>query len=341
MKINIYGNRYFNLEDHTWSSKFSFIALSCLSLGHDVLVDEKISLKGVSSISFEKGLYDNPDISIFNHTHPLALKEEGVEIKGVPFFWKPSGPTSNYYSIDHVGYACHTYTTYEKPPFEGIDTETFFNTEVVDIISNQLSKWKGVPWYEQELHKTTFVPIPANHVLVLGQMPGDETVNKFSFGDHWKKLTSIVDHLIKHGSNPIVVKLHPYLKERSNAELWQSYYNTILHWESQGVTVIYDFTSVHTILPKTKVAILENSTAGLECLVYDVPIICYGYPEYHWVSYNLKHLVELTYAINTVNTWWSKKASREWLTWYCTEYMCKDYDSTLKRLKELFDAVCT
>ena len=170
-------------------------------------------------------------------------------------------------------------------------------------------------------------------------MPGDETVNKFSFGNHWEKLKSVVSHLINHGSDPIVVKLHPYLKERSHQYLWKNYYSTILSWEASGVTVVYDFTSIHTILEKTKVAIIENSTAGLECLIYDVPMICYGYPEYHWVSYNLKHLVELTHAINNIENWWSKIASREWLTWYCTEYMCRDYKSTLKRLEELFNSI--
>ena len=332
MKINIVGDRYSKLEDAPWISAFYYVVTSCQHLGHNVVVDDNIKVPG-SGISFVSGQHPDPDISIYNHSHIYALNKP---VAGSPLFWKPTGPSSKYFTIDPIGYACHSSISYDKPDFESIETDSFFETEVQTLIQQKSNKWTGLHWYEKDCEKTAFTPIPRDHILVLGQMPGDETVTKFSFGNHWTKLVSIVEYLVEHTSETIVVKLHPYLKERSSKENWDTtYYRNILTWQKNGVTVVYDFTSIHDILPKTKVAILENSTAGVECLLYDVPIISYGYPEYHWITYKLNHLMRLNHALSTVENWWSKELSRAWLTWYCTEYACSDYETTLKRIRNL------
>ena len=48
--------------------------------------------------------------------------------------------------------------------------------------------------------------IADDHILIIGQVPTDETVNGFGFGDHFKKLSMIVDYLKDEN---LIVKLHP------------------------------------------------------------------------------------------------------------------------------------
>ena len=138
---------------------------------------------------------------------------------------------------------------------------------------------------------STTIDVPDNHILVIGQMPGDETVCKQSFGSHWDKLILIVRKLYKQ--YPLVIKIHPTLQsEAEKSGTWLQYKETIDEWKNLGITVVEGRESIHGILPKTKVAIIENSTAGIECMMHDVPIISYGYPEYHWITKDLRILTE-------------------------------------------------
>ena len=164
-------------------------------------------------------------------------------------------------------------------------------------------------------------------------MPEDETVRNFSFGNHWDKLRSIVNQLWR-SNQKVVVKVHPHLI--NEAKDWNFYLDTIKDWQAHGIVVLYNKESLYDILPKTKVAILENSTSGMECMMHDVPMITHGYPEYHWVSKDLRHLNMLNNYIEDLS-WFNKENSRKWLTWYCTQYLCYDKDSTLKRIKEIIN----
>ena len=151
-----------------------------------------------------------------------------------------------------------------------------------------------------------------------------------SFGNHWDKLCAIVEEL--KGTQPIVVKLHPTLKRESDN--WAMYEQKIIQWRNEGVTVFEEFESLYDILPKTKVAIIENSTCGIECMMHDVPIISYGYPEYHWITKDLRHLSQLKMFVENLS-WFDKHKSRSFIAWYCQQYQCYDYESTLRRLKKL------
>jgi CDP-glycerol glycerophosphotransferase (TagB/SpsB family) len=192
-------------------------------------------------------------------------------------------------------------------------------------------------WSDREDLKmsSTTIDVPDNHILVIGQMPGDETVCKQSFGSHWDKLILIVRKLYKQ--YPLVIKIHPTLQsEAEKSGTWLQYKETIDEWKNLGITVVEGRESIHGILPKTKVAIIENSTAGIECMMHDVPIISYGYPEYHWITKDLRHLPQLTNAINDLS-WWSKEKNRKFLSWYCEQYLCYDQESTTRRIKWLIE----
>jgi len=167
-------------------------------------------------------------------------------------------------------------------------------------------------------------------------MPGDETCSLFSFGDHWHKFKTLID--VIETDDPVVIKLHPYMKHE-NAKAWAEsdmiqLDNVIKNWESQGYIVLQGFESIHDVLPKSKVAIIECSSAGIECLMHNVPMISYGYPEYHWVTKDLRHAINLTKYIKDLS-WYDEHKAKSWMAWYATEYLCTDFKSTLHRLKQL------
>lgn len=330
IRANLCGRRYTNLYGN-WFTAYKHVAKALNELG--------IEVRTSPILTFEEplenttiGIEDSPeDIYIYNHTYLEDIKRSGFKTGKKVIFLKPTAPTPEHFTLDTEGYACSSTITYEKPPFLNFDETLFFKTKAVELRESSCSKWTD----RQELQfSTNEVPVPDNHVLLIGQMPGDETVIDFSFGDHWKKFCSIVNYL--KDKEPLVIKIHPTLERESlKSNLWfNEYYLKIQEWRHLGIHVYYGWESMHKILPKTKVAIVENSTSGVECMLYDVPIISFGYPEYHWVTKDLRHLHKLAGYINDLS-WFSKTNSRKWLAWYCTEYQCYDYKSTLSRLEFL------
>ena len=231
---------------------------------------------------------------------------------------KPTAPTSKHFQMCKEGYANSSAITFDDPcwwAFTKIEPNQW-NT-IQDMVKRRANKWDDsilLKWKDSK-------GIPDDHILVIAQMPDDETVHGFGFGDHIVKLKMIVKKL--QGRN-VVIKLHPRYK------------NPVLvkHWEDAGHTVITGYQSIHSILPKTKVAIIDNSTAGIECMMHDVPIISYGYPDYHWITKDLRILTRLNKYIDNLQ-WFNKTQSREFLCWYVFNYLCNDIPTTTRRLKEL------
>ena len=107
--------------------------------------------------------------------------------------------------------------------------------------------------------------IKKDHILVIGQIPDDETVNGFGFKGHINRIDMILDKL--EGEN-IVLKLHPRYKPSTPAEK-----RVYRKWKAmKNVQILNGFTTIHSVLPKTRVAILDNSTAGIECMMHDFNI---------------------------------------------------------------------
>ena len=231
---------------------------------------------------------------------------------------KPTAPTSKHFQMCKEGYANSSAITFDDPcwwAFTKIEPNQW-NT-IQDMVKRRANKWDDsilLKWKDSK-------GIPDDHILVIAQMPDDETVHGFGFGDHIVKLKMIVKKL--QGRN-VVIKLHPRYK------------NPVLvkYWEDAGHTVITGYQSIHSILPKTKVAIIDNSTAGIECMMHDVPIISYGYPDYHWITKDLRILTRLNKYIDNLQ-WFNKTQSREFLCWYVFNYLCNDIPTTTRRLKEL------
>lgn len=335
-KVNFCANRFRDLSGN-WKLMYLNVINAFHELGYDINKSKFLTCADLPPFVNSTIKEDSEeDVYVYNHVPKSNLIEKDFYLGRKTLILKPTGPTPEYFTIDTEGYAASSSITYTKPCFEGYDSTTFFEDKVPFIKESREHKWSDRPELQ---FLDSEVPVPDNHILIMGQMPGDETVTKMSFGDHWRKLEAIVDFLSKR-DYPLVVKVHPTLKRESNKPNdegitgWSYYYARIKEWKAKGVTVLYGFESLHDILPKTKIAILENSTSGIDCLLYDVPIISYGYPEYHWVTFDLRHLQQLPQALGNLD-WYSKELSRSWLSWYCVEYQCYNYSSTLKRLKEI------
>tara|TARA_X000001382_G_scaffold119651_1_gene100627 strand:- start:21287 stop:22261 length:975 start_codon:yes stop_codon:yes gene_type:complete len=323
MKVNICGNRFQTL-DGNWERILNVIIASFIELDIECCVSNYLQFNTPYKVT--KGIIDsNDDIYLYNHTYLEDILANNFNTGKKTLFFKPTAPTPDYFSLDIEGYACASDITYNKPLFTDVDETKFFKTKVKEFKTERVNKWSE----SKDLQFSRVKNIPKDHILILGQMPGDETVTKFSFGSHWQKVVEIVNFLKKDYN--IVLKIHPTLKPK---DAWIYYQSTIDAWEKEGVIVFSGFESLHDILPHTKVAITENSTSGIECMMYDVPIISYGYPEYHWITKDLRHLQKIKEYINNLS-WFNKLLSRKWLAWYCLNYLCYNKETTIARLKTI------
>ena len=333
MNVNICANRYSNIRGN-WEDAYIHTIEAFKELNYSLNISNHIYLDKCPEY-VTRGIVDSEeDIYLYNHTYKGDIVDTNFFTGSQTIFLKPTGPTPNYFSLDTYGYAAASSITYKRPEFDTYDYTTFFAETVPNIKQQRESKWSD---RDDLQFSTNKISVPKNHTLVLGQMPGDETVTRFSFGHHWEKLKSIVDTIKDKKS--LVVKLHPTLQTESLKNGgWTFYMDTIATWVTQGITVFYGFESLHDILPYTKVAITENSTSGIECLLYEVPLISYGYPEYHWVTKDLRHLNTLQEYIEDLS-WWDQDLSKKWVAWYCESYLCYNAESTRARLKSLLEPI--
>ena len=306
----------FKFKDYRYTFEGNFAyAAGCIKhalelMGHTEWEEPYYEAKTDSALN--DGYTSFPELHIYNHCHKSELNTPNNII------FKPTAPTSQHFQICRKGYANSSEITFDEP-FE-YQIRKYDITEqkyVQDLIERRANKWDDsimLKWKDSQ-------NIPDDHILIIGQMPEDETVDGFGFGDHIKKLSMIVDKLKNQN---LVIKIHPRYKNK----------NLINKWKEEGHLVITGYESIHSILPKTKVAITENSTAGIECMMHDVPIISYGYPDYHWITKDLRILTEINNYVDDLS-WFDIENSRKFLYWYIFDYLCYDINSTVNRLQQL------
>ena len=255
------------------------------------------------------------ELNIYNHCHVSEVHTNNNII------FKPTAPTSRHFVLDTLGYANSSSLAFNKP----LAVEMRNWPETDHNVINALIETKSNKWDDSILLKWRKPKqIPKDHILVIGQMPDDETVHGFGFGDHIAKLKMIVDRL--HGEN-VVIKLHPRYK------------NPVLvkQWKDAGHIVIDGYISIHDVLPHARVAIIDNSTAGIECLMHQVPIISYGWPEYHWATKKLQTLTELPNLVKHLD-WHDAEYANNFILWYIHEYLCYDVESTKTRINGIINS---
>ena len=253
---------------------------------------------------------NSADYHFYNHTTTNSKNT---------FIVKPTAPTSRHFAIDTIGYANSSALSFTKPDIND-DIEQMNWESIIELRNTKPNKWDDSVLLKWRNAKG----IPDDHILIIGQIPDDETVNGFGFGDHIKKLDMIVDKL--HGEN-VVIKLHPKYKNKA----------LVKKWKEAGHHVLTGFDCIHSILPKTRVAIIDNSTAGIECLMHEVPIISHGWPEYHWATQKLQTLPQLENLVNDLS-WHRPVYARQFIEWYINNYLCHDVKTTERRLTEILNA---
>ena len=298
----------FHEHRYTFKGNFSYAA-DCIRHSLDMMGHEEDN--------------ESPELHVYNHT----CRDLEPDMPENSIIFKPTAPTSKHFQICRLGYANSSEITFEEPvEYEYRKYDNIEWNEINDLIERRANKWDDsimLKWPDAK-------NVKKDHILIIGQMPEDETVMGFGFGDHWKKMCMIIDKL--EDRDNLVIKLHPRIRKASHRIKDINKY--IEEWKGKGHQVFSSYESIHSILPYTKVAITENSTAGIECMMHDVPIISYGYPDYHWITNDLRILTKLRNSVDDL-TWFNKEKSRRFLCWYVFDYLCYDIPTTMRRLEEI------
>ena len=174
---------------------------------------------------------------------------------------------------------------------------------------------------------------------MLGQCDGDEVVTRHDFGSYVTKLEQVVRELARvDPERDIVVKLHPYMDgEFAKDNVFSNSIKQKLSVISPKVRVYTGKSNIHNFIRNARCVLMANSGAGFEALMHHKPIIAWGFPEYHHVCYDLRHLASLMQAIKL--DWHDPKKSDQFLCWYMEKYCFYDLPSCERRVKELLNAI--
>lgn len=301
----------FKLHDHKYELKGNFQhAANCIKLSLELL-------------GYTETKNDNADLHVYNHT----CRDLEPDMPENSIIFKPTAPTSKHFQICTLGYANSSEITFKLPVDYIYRKHTIAEWDgIQDLVKARANKWDDSILLKFKDVKN----VKDDHILVIGQMPDDETVNGFGFRGHLDRIDMILDKL--KGEN-VVLKLHPRFKPKTQSEAL-----FLRKWEGMDIQILKGYGSIHSVLPKTRVAIVDNSTAGIECMMHDVPIISYGYPDYHWRTIDLRSLTQLKGFINSIpgpDFIPNKELTRRYLCWYIYEYLCSDINTTVNRLKKI------
>ena len=71
--------------------------------------------------------------------------------------------------------------------------------------------------------------------------------------------------------------------------------------------------------------------------MHEVPVISYGYPEYHWATQKMQSMTQLRGFVQDLS-WWKRQHCRRFIYWYINDYLCYDLESTKRRLNGLIES---
>jgi len=328
-KVLFWNYKYSDMKE-SWREQVIWLSKAFKSEGFTILKHSKFICKGLDCKIYDWKRDTDLDYVIYNHADLSHLTGNIAKAKKNLFF-KPTVPTRYHATLDELGYGSFSSISYNKPNFEQVDenkVKKFFDIKVKNWIENKETKWGNYYSSEDEEIKEK------DYYLVLGQCAGDEVVTRHDFGNYLTKLYQIVKELVRVGDKQIVIKLHPYMDgvNAKNDNFSRKIANELIKFGNK-VTIYLGKSNIHKFLEKANCVILANSGSGFEAMMHHKPIIAWGYPEYHWVSYNLRHLADLIRAVKL--DWFNEKLSDKFLYWYCEKYCIFDQQSTIRRVKEL------
>lgn len=314
-----------------WKEQTVWLANSFKQQGYKILKTKNFICEGLKcDIYNPKKDRNDIDTIIYNHTDITRIRGNVVPAKRA-LFMKPTVPTPRHTTLDPLGYGPFSSITYKEPNFECDENKVtnFFETKVDKWIKTKSSKWAT--------YKTKDIKVKEkDYYLVLGQCGGDSVVTQYDFGNYWQKLEAVIRELVRVGDKHIVVKLHPYTDGKdATDDKFSSALEVKLDSIDDKVHVYRGKANIHDFLEKASCVLLANSGAGFEAMMHDKPIIAWGYPEYHWITYDLRHLAELNQAIDL--DWFDRDKQRSFMYWYCERYCFYNQDTCNKRVNEILN----
>ncbi len=331
MKVVIWGYKYNDMKEN-WHIQMNWVVKSLVQEGIDVVLHPNFKCKGLDYLPKYDFRKDECDVCIYNHADISHIIGNVVKVKE-NWFFKPTVPDEYHTTLDRLGYGAYSSITYERPEFDDIsmaEVNNFFETKVKDWINSKSTKWgKRFENGEQE------IPYD-DYYLILGQCGGDEVVTRQDFGSYWTKLEQITRELARIDNRIIVVKLHPYTDGEFAKDL---NFSIALKQRIEAidgkVRVFIGKSNVHNFIEKAHCVLLANSGAGFEVMMHHKPMITWGYPEYHWVTYDLRHLADLIKAIRL--GWFYSKGQDKFLYWYMEKYCFYNQETCDRRVRELLN----
>lgn len=330
MRAIIWGYKYDNMQ-LGWCKQLVWVAKALQANGVDVCRHSKLKCNGLEDTPVWNPNVDSCDICIYNHADISHLTGDILQVKQ-NWFFKPTVPDEFHTTIDELGFGPYSSITYKKPDYESMPdakVDEFFNTQVASWVKNRKTKWG-------KFFKSTEEIIPyKDYYLVLGQCSGDEVVTRHDFGSYAVKLEQVIRELVRIDIvRDVVVKLHPYMDgEFAKDNKYSTEIKQRLTTISPRVHVYTGKSNVHEFIRNARCVLLANSGAGFEAMMQHKPIISWGYPEYHWTTYDLRHLASLIVALKL--DWFDVKKQDKFLCWYMEKYCFFDQASANNRIKEL------
>ena len=316
----------------SWAKQMVWLANSLKKFGCDVKLHPDFVCKGLEHFPKYDALTDqDADICVYNHTDESKIIGHVLPAK-CNWFFKPTVPDEVHTTLDELGYGPYSSITYEKPDFEEGVIPFYFKRQIESWIESKICKWGNILKHETEVQEK-------DYYLVLGQCGGDSVVTQYDFGNYFTKLEQVITELVRVGDRPVVVKLHPFTDGREGTVNYKPGYllskslKTKYEAISPKVKVYYGKASLHNFVEGARCVLLANSGAGFEVMMHGKPIIAWGLPEYHWITYDLRHLASLRNALTL--DWFDRDLQDKYLYWYMEQYCFFDQSSCDKRVAEL------
>jgi hypothetical protein len=335
MKAIIWHYRFADMKK-SWAAQMGWLVKALQNNGVEVKKHKEFICTDLDIPIYDHKKDHDADICIYNHTDASFIIGNVLKVKQ-NWFFKPTVPDQVHTTLDTLGYGPYSSITYEKPPFEEV-TEA----QVKEFFDNRVSIWK-----KHKLNKwgtqTTDVEIPhEDYYLVLGQCGGDSVVTHFDFGNYFTKLEQMVRELVRVDTRPVIVKLHPFTdgEEGTKGAYKNNEFSESLKKRLEEIPNVKCYigkSNIHRFIEKARCVLLANSGAGFEVMMHHKPIISWGFPEYHWVTYDLRHLAELHRAIKL--DWFDRDKQDKFLYWYMERYCYFDQLTADKRVKQLLNEI--
>ncbi len=307
--------------NRTWAPIMNMIASEMSRRGYMLTKDAELLWN--NGPEFGNGMGRTPDVVIYTNCNKAATPQRGLYV-GL------QGPMPGYFSIDSVGVWPHLAQTYNKE----LNYPNYCNGTDIDSLVENIKKNKINHYNNKNLNLGIDSPeitdCPEDHVLLI-MNNGD-----LLWTPTWTRFANIVNNLLTYDQK-VVVKFEPEItldNEGNIDEIKKQNMENLFKQFEGHITCYWGNESLHDILPKTKVCIMDDLVYNLEPFMYDVPIITHMAPPYRHAVKQIYHEHELIPAVNDICEWFDADKQRLWFNWYITSYLCNDEDSIRRRLED-------